>query len=76
MLADEKGHAVTVFDRGLYGENVYKPGDEEKVQAASVDLNKIVRVWQVGFLLTISSAPRMGISYTISGLPSRVASNG
>lgn len=42
-----QGHNVTVFERNKYDENKYEPEDNEKVQAASVDLNKIVSSKQV-----------------------------
>ncbi|PWN87701.1 FAD dependent oxidoreductase [Acaromyces ingoldii] len=38
----ERGHTVTVFDRNQYDDNGYSP-DEDGVQAASVDHNKILR---------------------------------
>ncbi|EFY84684.1 hypothetical protein MAC_09274 [Metarhizium acridum CQMa 102] len=37
-----KSHSVTVFERYQYDKNKYEPDEDEKVQAASVDVNKIV----------------------------------
>ncbi|KAH0593632.1 hypothetical protein MHUMG1_08770 [Metarhizium humberi] len=36
-----KGHSVTVFERYQYDQNKYEPDEDDKVQAASVDVNKI-----------------------------------
>lgn len=47
-----QGHNVNVFERNHYDENKYEPGDNEMVQAASVDLNKIVRLRQVDKLVS------------------------
>ncbi|KID65472.1 FAD dependent oxidoreductase, partial [Metarhizium brunneum ARSEF 3297] len=38
-----KGHSVTVFERYQYDKNKYEPDEDDKVQAASVDVNKIFR---------------------------------
>ncbi|KFG86009.1 hypothetical protein MANI_027284 [Metarhizium anisopliae] len=39
----KSGHSVTVFERYQYDKNKYEPDEDDKVQAASVDVNKIFR---------------------------------
>ncbi|KID95776.1 FAD dependent oxidoreductase, partial [Metarhizium majus ARSEF 297] len=39
----KSGHSVTVFERYRYDKNKYEPDEDDKVQAASVDVNKIFR---------------------------------
>ncbi|TWU72693.1 hypothetical protein ED733_003712 [Metarhizium rileyi] len=43
VALQKSGHNVTVFERHQYDKNKYEPDECEKVQAASVDVNKIFR---------------------------------